>query len=522
VAGATPDPLSDIASSEQELDCYSGLYSARARVLAPVDPEGLRRIFAFARESGRRVTIRAGAHSFDGQALGDDLVVSMMHFDGIEVLDNERVRVGPGATWGRILAELEPLGLVPAVTVTTEHATAGGTLSGDCLSRFSPAYGKEGEWVESFDLLTTEGELLHCPRPGEDSQSSAWTREERAYLGAIGGLGYLGAVLAITYRLLSVGSTDGQIGVRTIVRKFDTFKGLAAALVPTARQTYLEESDPRDPEKLDAIWAALDTRGDGSQSALLFTSAFNPTPKRRRMPLYRPRLALRVVVEWLMRVRFISKLLWRFYFRFLFRDGEEYIDDLEGFTFFMDGNARAKRLGKRLGFSMRNIQQTFVVPSDPGATGGWDRTKDDLVEWLEHAHRFLLERDLTPTLNDVGFLPKDLPFPLSASADLAGFAVSYAFETSNKATLERAKEAFSELADDLRKDFEGRVYLVKNVFAKQATLAEMYGEHAREFFRLKRELDPGGVLRDSFLERTFGDLLESDYAPAGHRSPEGV
>ena len=57
--------------------------------------------------------------------------------------------------------------------------------------------------------------------------------------------------------------------------------------------------------------------------------------------------------------------------------------------------------------------------------------------------------------------------------------------------------------------FQGRVYLVKNVFAKPQTLAAMYGEHAVEFFRLKRELDPQMLLRDDFLERTFPGLLES-------------
>jgi decaprenylphospho-beta-D-ribofuranose 2-oxidase len=512
VANAAVDSLADIPSTEEELGCYSGLYSTRARVLTPESLEQLRRIFAYARGAGRRVTLRAGARSFDGQALGDDLVVSMMHFDSIEVLANERVRVGPGATWGAILATLEPLGLVPAVTVTTEDATAGGTLSGDCLSRFSPAYGKEGKWIESFDLLTTAGELVVCTPPAEDAAPLAWTREERAYCGAIGGLGYLGAVVAITYRVLSVGSTSGQIGVRTIVRKFDTFGDLAADLVPTERRTYLEDSDPRDPEKLDAIWSALDTRGGGRQSALFFTSRFTTTRDRRRMSLHRPKLTLRIVAEWLMRVSFISKVMWRFYFRFLFRDGEEYIDDLEGFTFFMDGNARAKRIARRVGFKMRNVQQTFVVPSDPGAAGGWDQAKDDLLEWLGYAHEFLRERNLTPTLNDVLFLPRNLPFPLSVSADLPGFAVSYAFETSNGARIERVKEAFTELADVLWEKFGGRVYLVKNVFVKETTLAAMYGDHAVGFFRLKRELDPGGVLRNGFLERTFGDLLEGDGA----------
>lgn len=514
LTSATTDPLSGITSTEEELGCYSELYSVRARVFVPADVEELRRIFAYAREGGRRVTLRAGGHSFDAQALGDDIVVSMMRFDSIEVFADERkVRVGAGATWGAIFARLEPLGLVPAVTVTTERSTAGGTLSGDCLSRFSPAYGKEGTRIESLDLLTTEGELVTCAAPRESVARPDWTREERAFSGVIGGLGYLGAVVAISYSVLSVGEPGGQIGVRTLVRKYKSFQHLAADLVPTARRTFEEDSDPRDPTKLDAIWSALHSRRDGSQSALVFTSAFTDTPRRRRMAVHRPDLALRLVVEWLMRVPLFAGLLWRFYFRFLFRDGEEYVDDLEDYTFFMDGNARAKRVARRLGFTLRNIQQTFVVPSDPGTEAGWDRAQDDLVEWLDYAHEFLLERKLTPTLNDVLFLPKDLPFPLSASADLAGFAVSYAFETSDGNTLERAKAAFSELADALWDNFRGRVYLVKNVHAKQSTLAAMYGDNAVEFFRLKRELDPGSILRNDFLERTFGDLFELQGPP---------
>ena len=319
------------------------------------------------------------------------------------------MRVGPGATWGAILETLKPLGMVPAVTVTTENATAGGTLSGDCLSRFSPSYGKEGEWIQSFDLLTPEGELITCTPPAKDQLPS--TKQERVFCGTIGGLGYLGAVVSITYRVMPVGGRDDEIAVRTIVRKFDTFGDLAADLVPTAKRTYLEDSDPTDPEKLDAIWSALDTRGDETKSALFFTSTFAATRTRRRMALHRPKLLLRILVEWLMRVPFFSKLMWRFYVRFLFKDGDEYLDDLEGFSFFMDGNARAKRIGKKLGFKMQNAQQTFIVPSDPGAEGGWDRAADDLVEWLEFAHDFLLERDLTPTLNDVLFVPRDRPVP---------------------------------------------------------------------------------------------------------------
>jgi decaprenylphospho-beta-D-ribofuranose 2-oxidase len=287
VTSGTADSLPGLPGTEEEVGCYSGLWSERAEVVTPSDLDELQRYFARARENKRRVSLRAGTHSFDGQAIGEDLVVSMVRLDSIEVLPGDRVRVGPGAMWGAILEELEPLGLVPAVTVTTEHATAGGTLSGDCLSRFSPAWGKEGKFVESFDLLTIEGEWIHCTPPDKDAPPSSWTREQRAFLGAVGGLGYLGAVVSITYNVLSPGAADGQIGVRTIVRKFDTYRNLARDLVPEAKKMYLEDSDPRDPTKLDAIWSALATRGE-SEEALFFTSAFTTDSRRRRMALHRP------------------------------------------------------------------------------------------------------------------------------------------------------------------------------------------------------------------------------------------
>src|SRR5262249_49983613 len=154
----------------------------------------------------------------------------------IEVLDGARMRVGPGATWGAILETLKPLGLVPAVTVTTEHATAAGTLSGDCLSRFSPSYGKEGERIQSLDLLTPHGALITCTPPHDERPSR---REERVCCGTISGLGCLGAVVSITYRVMPAPGKGDEIAVRTIVRKYDTFRDLAADLVPTAKRTYL-------------------------------------------------------------------------------------------------------------------------------------------------------------------------------------------------------------------------------------------------------------------------------------------
>jgi decaprenylphospho-beta-D-ribofuranose 2-oxidase len=507
LAGADPSAaLPGVRCAAGEVGCYTGLYEGRAWIVEPESIDQMRQVFAYARENDRRVTMRGAGHSFDGQPIGDDLVVSTLRLNAIELLDGARVRVGPGARWGEIFAATEPRGLIPAITVTTREATAGGTLSADCLSRFSPAYGKEGKWVESFDLLTTGGELLRCPAPPPDAGWDQLTREQRVFRGVIGGFGYLGAVVSITYRLLEVGaSDDGQIGVRTFARTHDSFDRLARDLVPKTLEAHNERSDPNDPEKLDAIWSGLVAGRDGSERAFMFTSAFTPKRARRRLILHRPRFWPRVPYEWLLRVPWTARLLWAMSFRIGFQR-KEHVDDVEDFTFFMDGNARAKRVGKRLGFAMRNVQQTFIVPFDPSGTDGPQAGQDALVDWLGTAKALMDERGLQPTLHDVLFLPGDEPFLLSSTAGGSGFACSYAFETSRESTLRGATEAFRDLADVVWERFGGKVHLVKNVYASTRTLGEMYGEGAERFFDLKRELDPTGTLRNDFLERTFGVL----------------
>jgi decaprenylphospho-beta-D-ribofuranose 2-oxidase len=492
----------------ETLDSYSGLYSARALVLYPKSIAEVACIFDWATKRKRHVTVRAGGHSFDAQSLGDDLVMSMSRMDSIDLdVDTRRVTVGPGATWGKILAELEPHGLVPAVTVTTAHATAGGTLSGDCLSRFSPAYGKKGTWVEQFVLVTPDQRVVTCTRPPDPDNPASL--EERLFLGVIGGLGYLGAVVSITYRLLWVGQTAKQIGVETGVRKLHSFTDLADELVQRVSEAH-EAPDPRDPEKLDSVWSAVFAGPAGREDALVFSSFFTRRSLRHRMLLHRPGLALRVPFEWAMTVAPIPPMVWRLGFSRLYRDRQRFVDDLEGFTFFMDGNRTAKRIAHLFRWRPKTLQQTFVVPADPTTEAGKLAARNALVEWLHYGHRHLSTFELTPTLQDVLWLPKDLPFPLSATAGQGGFAVSYAFETSKDEVIEYGKVAFTEMADTLWTDFGGRVYLVKNVCATQHTLAEMYGDAAEAFFALKGDVDPGGILANAFLRRTFGGLLGAE------------
>src|SRR5579863_7494730 len=173
-------PATDTFETKTRLTTYSGqeVY-ARVRVAASV--EDLGRHLQEARTKRWRVTVRAGQMAFDTQAISEDLVIQLAGFDEIGEVTHGSITVGANAPWGRILEVTRQAGYVPYVMVSTEFATAGGTLSSDCLSRFSPTCGKEGNHVERFSLMKLDGEVVECSR----------TENPDLFAGAISGFGCL-------------------------------------------------------------------------------------------------------------------------------------------------------------------------------------------------------------------------------------------------------------------------------------------------------------------------------------------
>lgn len=524
-AMAAADPPAGPRGERAELGCYSQMYATYPEVREPERLDlledmlkQLEALFETARDNHRRVTFRAGGNAFDAQALGEDLVISLAAFDHVHPPEDGCITVGAGATWGRILDKVAPLGLVPAIMVTTRNATAGGTLSGNCLSRFSPTLGKEGRWVRSFKMLTIEGERLTCRPPADDENPQ--TRGERAFVAAIGGLGFVGAVYEITYELVRVCDPAEGFGVKTTLCKHKDYAHLAEHLV--ARAQTMCDADPlgagvtlADDPADQAIYSALIRQrlDAGRQSAVVLSSTYTTESKRRPLVIHKPDGTLRFVCELILRTR-LDWLLTLAVYHLLLRQGKPYFDDLRDFTFFMDGNARVKKWGMKRGRRMPTVQQTFIVPFDPTAahTGGEDERCRTLARWLDESNDLMRRRGVRPTFSDILFVNDARHFGLSANAGKAGFAVSYAFETSDEDRLRRIKRVLAELAEELVESYDGRVYLVKNVYATQQTLARMYEETVIDFLKIKKELDPDRLLENDFLDRTFGRLADAVYA----------
>jgi decaprenylphospho-beta-D-ribofuranose 2-oxidase len=483
------EPLFERVHCERRrLACYSGVSEQTALVYEPASVEELAAVFAAARQLGVRCTLRGAGYSFHDQAQSAGWVVCTSRLNAFRI-DAEACELiaQPGVRWGDVVAASEPLGLVPRSVVTTSHTSVGGTLSGGCLSRFSPTVGKEGSQVKRLTLLTIEGELIECTPPAS-LDPRRWSREERAFAAAIGGLGMVGCIVEAVIRLERVCAPGAPLAVWSRVSKIGQQSRLASRLLPR----------PNGPI---AISAVLFPGSDG-RMGLFFESSYVVTPRRRRMLTHKSDAWLRTALEWGMRVPALTSALWSVIYR-CFREQTEFVDDVPGFLFFMDGNVRAKALAQQAGIDLFTVQQTFVLPAESHAreTGAAHaaRLERECETFLAGADTLFAQRALVPTVIDLLYLPADHCSYLSPTLGRAGIAVSFAFEVSREEVdaIARALTTLCELCAEVG----GKTYLVKNVFVRSETLRAMYGEGLDGFLSTRAELDPRSLLGSDLFSR---------------------
>lgn len=453
---------------EQLLRSFGRIHSAYAEVHYPESTEMLQTLLRQAQEEGRKVTLRGAGLSFDSQSLNNDVVVSLEKLDQVLDVDvtQKQITVQPGVRWGAILEMLLPLGLTPYVVVTTAQATAGGTLSGNCLSRSSPLYGKEGKHVQRFELLQPDGEVISCSRD----------ENPELFRAVIGGLGYLGVVTKITYNLLEIGD---RTQVATVIDKYEGFAPLIDAL----------QAATHNPGEWNAVYAVAFFSG-GKNKGLVLKSRYTDETQLRPLAIYRPLTLLRVPVEWLIRISRINNLVWNLFFHFSLKPGKTYVNKLPGYAFFVDGNRVSAEVADKVGITLPTIQQTYVVP------------EENVLLFLEEAAARLRRSNLTPNLFDILFVQED-DYLMSSNNGLAGYAISVAFQHLTMGKVSRLDAQLRDLTD-VCSQLGGRVYLVKNVHASATQLQEMYGGNMVQFRALKEQLDPDGILRNEFFDRVFG------------------
>lgn len=114
------------AASTVYLRTGSPLAVARVR-----SAEDVAEAVRFAQDTGLTLSVRSGGHGMSGLATNDGgLVIDLRDLDDVEVIAADLVRVGAGATWGRVAEALAPHGLAISSGDTSSVGVGGLTLGG--------------------------------------------------------------------------------------------------------------------------------------------------------------------------------------------------------------------------------------------------------------------------------------------------------------------------------------------------------------------------------------------------------
>ncbi|HEX4341273.1 MAG TPA: FAD-binding oxidoreductase [Polyangiaceae bacterium] len=511
-------PLCGVPVTRERIFAFDEIRYATPTVYRPKNAGDIASILCFARQAHRRVTVRGGGNSFDGQSLNDDIVIQMgKGFAHVGCPDQDDhgffIEVGAAATWWDVLKKLAPLGLFPPSMATAGSAMVGGTLSADCVSRMSCTTGKEGAQVRWFEMVLMDGSTVACLRNDPDAD------RQRLFNAVIGGFGYLGIITKVCFDLMVVRSYANTPGENPVVLTRSTRYGsfvdwdeLLLMLNQKGRQSRIEYERTRDrsraavhdPSKAMApAWPALSIpvflSGPGL-GANLFEQGFGDHRPLKRTPGGVFTTDSNFIAEAEYATSWFPTLI-EFAVDLGCPQGE-FVDELFGWAFFLGNstsrakaNAHCANPRERLNFN----QQSFALPAGPNEDAPDTRATRRFMELLVGR---LHACGLRPVDIDLLYVPPD-EFLMSASNNLPSYLVTIAFSNVNAPVMPAVLNDF--LCDASRdcRLLGGRVHLVKNIVADPADLRAMYGDAAREMLRLKSAYDPTGVLRNEFFGRVF-------------------
>lgn len=142
----------------EELRDY-GPRSSFAAVMRPATIDEAREMLAWAARERRNVTIRGQGQSYDGESLGDDVVLATTRLTGVLSLTRDRVTLLAGTTWRELLTALAKQGRYPPVVPSWVEASVGGTLASPRggIGKGSIQHGVVRDHVESVVSLDAGG-----------------------------------------------------------------------------------------------------------------------------------------------------------------------------------------------------------------------------------------------------------------------------------------------------------------------------------------------------------------------------
>ncbi|MFC9688065.1 FAD-binding oxidoreductase [Kribbella sp. NPDC056951] len=173
-------------------DAVSGTVFATgspAGVVRPKSVADVQAVVQFAAATGLALSVRGGGHAFAGFGTNDGgVVLDLGGLADVELLEEGRVRIGGGATWGQVADTLAPHGLAISSGDTRSVGVGGLTLGGGIGWKVRK-YGLALDQLVAAEVVTADGDVL---------QASADEHPE-LFWGLRGGGGNFGVVTAFEF-----------------------------------------------------------------------------------------------------------------------------------------------------------------------------------------------------------------------------------------------------------------------------------------------------------------------------------
>ncbi|MGH1434219.1 MAG: FAD-binding oxidoreductase [Lewinella sp.] len=394
--------------------------------------------------SGQAVIPRGNGRCYGDSALQEN-VCSTLKLNKLLQLDevSGTIRLQAGVLLEDLLSVLVPKGLFLPVVPGTRLITIGGAIAANVHGKNHHHAGAFGNHVQSFKLLTADGQLLLCSR----------TKNETLFKNTIGGMGTTGIVLEATLLLSKIETTYYQ----------------QKSYLATSLSHLFELFEQHHAQPYLVAWMDGLAAGNQLGRGVLHTgkpctrqdlaSQTMPNPLKVHPPA---KLSIPgIVPSWLLQP--IVLRLNNLYYRWSNRKSVQHIKHYASFFFPLDAIKHWNNLYGKRGL----LQYQFVLPFS-SSTDGITAVLEAIKASRLCPYLVVLKRmgEHTP------YAATDFPMP--------GYSLAIDFKYSSKVL-----DLFH-LLDEIVIQHSGRIYLTKDARLPAAAFQKMYPEavlHSPHIFR---------------------------------------
>jgi FAD/FMN-containing dehydrogenase len=452
--------------------------SGMGYVYRPSTAEGVREVFAVARQRGVKVGLRGAGRSYgDAATNSENITLDLTRMNRILEWDPDKgiLKAEPGVTIQRIWQFAIEDGWWPYVVPGTMFPTLGGAAAMNIHGKNNFAVGPIGDHILEFELLLPTGEARICSR----------SKNSDLFVAAIGGFGMLGCFLSLTIELKRVHS--GLLRVEPI-----SVSSLGAMF---------EEFEKRE-DSADYLvgWIDCFARGQALGRGLIHQANYLK-PGEDPAPAQTLRVENQELPDTFLFGLLPKSIMWRLMKPFVNDLGTRFVNAAKYHSSRLLGNHHV-HYQSHAGFA-------FLLDYVPNWK--WAYRPGGLIQYQSFIPRdraldvFTKQIELQQTMgvrSYLGVFKRHRPDSFLMTHGLDGYSNAFDFKVTRR-NRRRLWELAAEM-DKLVTEAGGRFY-----FAKDSTLssesARLYLEEdrVRKLLALKHECDPDSMLETDLYRRVF-------------------